>query len=494
MMQTFTAKNLREKTFYLTGRHWTFLVAFALMAVYLRSTGPMNDWSGDADSIWTTIKSFTTGSIVPSYVLYKGFFSVFPYVWLYQLSLVFGTFEFFFVKLFHCFLFAYVTAIGFPTIVETLLGINPKAWRKILFIFVAFWMWKNTAAFSQVMVDLPSMTYFVLLVNSAIKLSQQKERNAFRYIYTGLLIGVNMSLSGQYSVASLCVLLYLLIKVFPISELKLGKMPWQAVFYFTILLFGVFVAKGGNTLFEKTVIDTLRSQGGWIPDGGSWLRVGFMGRNGIYRWGAGPTLIDYRGLSILKDMYGENYQKTIDLIAEGKLSITTAQYFQMVAKYPFDYLMKYFNRLFISLSPDGGYASLSRLSVAYTLLFTCLVSIKQRVLKIRDFFKAEILLILSFVFAITAVIILCVEPRYVLQLQGLVFAFAIMDDTLWNGFRSFGRVFRECVINQSLHSLWEKPFPYVFFAYILFIFLCFAHIGSIYETVGVDPAAVLFRF
>lgn len=476
-------------------RHWVVVFAFAIMAVYLKTTGSMIGRSGDAASIWETIKSLPTGNIVSSYVLYKGVFSVYPYVWLYQLSLFFGLSDFFFIKLFHCTLFAYVSAIGFPYIVESFLGKSIKSWRKLLFVIVVFWLWKSTLAFSQLMVDLPSMAYFIMLVNSAVTLSRKKESHTLlRYIYTGILVGISMALSGQYSIAALTVLLYILIHSYPNPGLEKRRSLWKSALCLTSLFAGIILIRGVSSYFDRSVVDMLRARGEWLPDGRTWLSVGFWGRNDEYRWGAGPTLIDYRGLSILKDVYGDQFDTIVDQINQGSLHTSIPEYFKLVARYPFDYLVKYFNRLFLSLSPDGAYASVSHLSVAYTLLFVSLVSIKKRVRKVGDFFRSHLLLILSFVFAIIAIMILCVEPRYVLQIQGLVYAFAIMDDTLWDGFRSFGLTVKEAFNARSFKILKDKPFPYVFLIYLLFLFLCLSHMGSLYETMGVNPSEVLFRF
>ena len=46
-------------------------------------------YGGDVTDIWETITSFYSGNIYPSYVLYKGILSVYPYVWFYELSKIF---------------------------------------------------------------------------------------------------------------------------------------------------------------------------------------------------------------------------------------------------------------------------------------------------------------------------------------------------------------------------------------------------------------------
>ena len=117
----------------------SFGFAFALMVWLLKQTVAMGvGVGGDVTDIWKTITSFYSGDIQPSYVLYKGFLSVYPYVWFYELSKVFGVGSWFFIKIFHCFLFSYVSDIGFPYIVSKLLKIEIKFWRRMLVIFLMF--------------------------------------------------------------------------------------------------------------------------------------------------------------------------------------------------------------------------------------------------------------------------------------------------------------------------------------------------------------------
>ena len=104
------------------GTAFLFLAAFSYLLVKLWVLGSMVTISNDAASIWQTIRSFYTENIAPSYLLYKGFASVYPYVWLYQLALIFGVNEFFFVMAYHALLFAYITVIGVPALVKELTG------------------------------------------------------------------------------------------------------------------------------------------------------------------------------------------------------------------------------------------------------------------------------------------------------------------------------------------------------------------------------------
>lgn len=480
-------------------KHWLFFVAFMGMAIYLKLSGSMVSWSGDAGSIWTTIKSFPSGNIIPSYVLYKGFAAIYPYLWFYQLSQFFGIGEFFFVKLFHCILFAYMSTVGFPYLVENLLHVKAKVWRKALLMLFFFWFWKGNHAFDQLMVDLPSLAYFLLLVNSALKISKFNSeclniRRIGRYIYTGLLIGLNMCVSGQYTAAAICIILYLIIKTVPLKVLKEKAKRLGAILCIIVLVVCLEGVRLYNGYFEDTVIDPMREQGIPIATNQQWLECDFMRLIGIGRNSPGPTIPDNRGLSIAKDLYGDQYGDMYQKATAGGVSLTIGQYFKLVAKYPLDFLVRYADRLFFAFSPDGGRLSFSHLFLAYTLLFVPFVIFKKRCKTVRQFFSAKILIVLSFVFAIAASIILNVEERFTMQIQGLIYALALLDDTLWDGFKCFGRTIKECCTKKTLRGLGERKFPFSFIVYLIFILFCFSHIASLYSSIGIDPANVLFSF
>lgn len=495
-MEKLKNTGVKEQVLNIFKKHWLFLIAFALMAVYLKMSGPMNNWSGDAASIWTTIKSYHSDNVVSSYVLYKGFASVYPYVWFYDLSLWLGVGEFFFVKLYHCFLFAYIATIGFPYLMSKLLKIQPKTWRKCILLVILFVLWQPNQAFTQIMVDLPSLAYFLLAINSALKISDSKGKKRFgRYLYTGLLIGLNTCISGQYSVASLCVILFILIKTVPLHVLKEKAKRIGALACIIVMFFSMGAVRLCNTQFEKNVVDPLRAQGEWIPTGDTWLKIGFTRLLGVQRSGLGTQLPDNRGLAIVSDVYGEeNYEQIHQDMVDGKVPLTMGEYFKLAAKYPMDFVTRYANRVFLALSPDGGALHFIPLFIAYSALFLAFLSIMKRCKSVKQFFSPNLLIILSFVFAIAALVVLNIEIRCLMQLQGLVLAAAILDDTLWDGLKGFGAQVRECWRKKSLRILGDKKFPYAFFIYCIFMVFCFMHIASIYEITGIDPSIVLFSW
>lgn len=492
-------KNVKGYLLNILRKHWLFFVAFAGMAVYLKLTGSMVSWSGDAGSIWETIKSFYSGNMASSYVLYKGFASVFPYAWFYQMSLAFGVGEFVFVKLYHCLLFAYICTIGFPYLVENLLHIKAKVWRKAVLMLILFWLWKSNHAFDQLMVDLPSLAYFLLLVNSALKIEKYADERNFthqigHYVYTGLLLGLNLCVSGQYTAAALCIILFILIRTMSRKTLKVRVKRWIALLCLALMLGGVFGVTAYNNYFEDTVTDPLREKGEQIPTGLDWLNIGYMRLLGVMRSNPGTGLPDLRGLNIAKDIYGDQYKVMYDAMVAGGVPMNMTQYLKLVSQYPLDFMVRYMNHLFLALSPDTGEPSFSHLFIAYTLLFIPFVIFKKRCTSIRRFFSAKILIIFSFLSSVIPVLILNVEMRYVMQIQGLIYAIAILDNTFWDGFKSFGRTISKCYTEKAITRIGQKLFPFTFATYLFFIIFCFIHIASLYESAGIDPKLILFTF
>jgi hypothetical protein len=472
-----------------------FLLAFVIMAIYLKTFDSMAAISGDAASIWQTIKSYYSGKMLPSYVMYKGFLSVFPYVWLYQLSLFFHVGDFFFVKLYHCLLFAYIVAIGFPCFVSRLLHKNVEVWKRITIIFLLFFLWKFNIAFSQIMVDLPSLTCFLLLVNSVIHLAEKGlQANKIYFIYTGLLFGLNLCFSGQYTLATICVFAYVLIKLFPVRMLRDKAMRLTTVLALLCLIIGIVPPKAYNTYFEKTVVQPFRDQGVWLPTSQQWAEYVFLNKMFNEKSSTGAAIPDHRGDAILQDYYGEEYKEVVSSIQTGGGSITFFEYLKISMTHPVDSLSRWFNRLFLSLSLDNGRQSISSLFLAYTALFTVLLIIKKKCKTVKEFFSPTFVLISAFVCAVLPICATFVELRYCMVLQGLIIVAAVFDDTIWDGIKSFWDCIKKGIAHHPFIGISEKRFPYTFALYCIFLLICFIHYAAIYENVSSIPSQILFTW
>ena len=165
---------------------------------------------GDAADIWKSITTFHTGDLYPSYVLYKGFASVYPYVWFYQLAKLLNINEFFFVMCYHSLLFSYIVVIGVPVLVETLTEYKPKLWQKVLLFIVLHWFWGRYYVLTQLMVDLPSCAFFLMDIHCAVLIGQTvKWKRNVMIVLSGILCGLIANISGQYSISSICILIFI---------------------------------------------------------------------------------------------------------------------------------------------------------------------------------------------------------------------------------------------------------------------------------------------
>lgn len=133
----------------------TFIIAVILMCMYIIPKDDMISRSGDAASIWNAIKTFRSEYRESSYVMYKGFLSVYPYVYFYDLANILKLDGFIFIKLYHVLCFSYITAFGFPKMMDMFLEVKINLIKRILFVVVTFYMWEYTLALSQLMIDLP---------------------------------------------------------------------------------------------------------------------------------------------------------------------------------------------------------------------------------------------------------------------------------------------------------------------------------------------------
>jgi len=489
-------KVLLEKNFVLVKKFWPIVVTFIFICNYMHTLDSMIGISGDAASIWQTIKSYSTGEIVPSYVLYKGFASVYPYNWLYELSKVFGVGEFFFIKLYHAIIFTYVSTIGIPYIIKKISKKETKPYRIMLLSIILFWFWEPSYALSQLMIDLPSLGYFILLVNSVLRIAEGK-KNIFSYIFSGLLAGLCLCLSGQYSIAVLLLIVFLLIKSFNKKILKNFKQSAKVLMFLLMFFACLGSVKYTNFIFEKNVTNVLREKGAFIPTGEAWLKMGYLRLMDTYRIATGTELKDNRGYAIEKDFFdpeGKGFDERYALIEKSGVPLTTKQYLCLVSKYPADFAMKYVNRVFVALSPDGGLFKFYPLFVAYSLFFITWIILIKNVKSVKQFFSPNILIVLSFIMAIAAMLVMLVEMRTVMQIQGLIYGFAVLSDDFWNAIKKIGQSIKQIFVEKTFRVLHDIKMPYVFLIYILFMFFCFTHMGTLYEANGINSNTILINF
>lgn len=467
-----------------------FGFAFALMIWLLHSSSTMGvDFGGDVTDIWKTISSFYSGNIQPSYVLYKGFLSVYPYVWLYELSNFFGLSSWFFIKLFHCVLFSYVSAVGFPFIISKLLKVDVKFWRRILVIFLMFILWKPNSALQSMMIDLPALTFFILSVSAALKIAENKlKTNKAFFIYTGIIMGLASTYTGQYLPAIVLLVIYVLANLFSKESLKSTAKKITVIFPVALLFIGIMIPRVYNVYFEKTVVNTMRENGARIPSSKDWTDIGLGQAKRRYNLIWESTIPNHRSLAIIKQDKGADYEN----FAENGV-YTRKEVCGLIIKHPVDFITSWCNGFLLTVSMRGQHRSVLCLFTSYTALFLALYAIFKRCKTLKEFFSKEILIVLGFISTSLVTCLMHFEPRYVMAFQGLFLSAAFLDNILWDGVKNFIAWAKKLFSKTDHVNLKSTKFPYPFAIYVLFVIMCFTNYAALIENVGVDPS-ILFNW
>lgn len=468
----------------------SFLFAFSLMLWLFTSNTTMGlGYSGDVSDIWKTVTSFYSENIYPSYVLYKGFLSVYPYVWFYELSKFFNLGSFFFIKIFHCCLFSYISAIGFPFIVSKLLKIEIKFWRRILLIFLMFILWKPNGALQYMMIDLWSLFLFVLAVITVLKLSEMNlEHHKIFTALTGLILGFASLGSGQYFLPTIFLILYVLVNKFLPFDMKKFSKKSTIILSLVILFGGIMLPRAYDSHFEKTIVNPMRENGASIPKGITWveLEIGQAKRRYNLFWE--PTIPNNRSLAIIKQDKGDNYEK----FAKDGI-YTKEEVLSLILKHPIDFITSWCNGFLLTISMHGEHRSILCLFISYTALFLALYAIFKRCKNLKDILSAKTLITLSFISIIIAPCLNHFEARYVIAFQGLFLSVALLDNTLWEKLKCFKSFLKKLFSKSEYTNLKKLKIPYSFVIYVIFVFMCFTNYAALIENVGVDPS-ILFNW
>lgn len=460
-----------------------FVLTFTLFLIWLWPQQSMINISSDAEDIWRTISTYYSGEIYPSYVLYKGFMAVYPYVWLYQLAQFFGTNEFLFVMIYHAILFAYISTVGVPKIVHHFFKWSPGILPRVLFVCVVFVAWRPTYALNQVMVDLPSCAVFILTVNCAVKTESENRTRKFIYVgLTGLLCSLGTVISGQYSVAMVCVMLYVLTKMRPLKCLRERTRRLELCCCLAFFLLAYMCPVLCRVMFEKNVVQPMRDAGATsIVSANMWLERGLIYMMNNSRLLSGTRMSCPRGFSILTAIYGspENALGVWELAGQGGFGWTIRDWFSVFARYPVDMLCMMFDKAFIAVSVDLQRNSLAMLVASYTALY---ISLYQLVMAktVKRIFSANTWLVLGIVATIAPLLVLSVEMRCAISIQAMIFGSALLGPTLPSLGRSIKNGVGQCIREKSLSSLKGKNFPWAVALCVLFVACCVVHMGGLY--------------
>ncbi len=418
----------------------------------------MFDNSGDALDIWKTITSIGTKEVYGSYVLYKGFNSIYPYYWLYKLAVVTGVEQELYIKLFYAISFSIVSIIEFPALYENAFGVKVSWKKRVLFAIISFYFWEPSRALSEMMVDLPCMMYFLIMLNCFYAITNSKKKDILHSLVTGLFVGLCLTASGQYSLPTYIVLLFY---VFDRFRQKI-KLNFQDFANNLSLLICAVAVKFYNTFFLNSFVEDLRDNGAWIPDAKSWLTAGFP------RF-ANCLCTDYGLFSNrIHDIFLNHYNVNEMVLSSGGISMNPSEYILLVLHHIPSFFVSYVNGILIILSPGGGFHSIRMIhfGIFYSFVFVfVLFGIRLYRVNITQF-KEYLKLIIVFVAAIIPLLVMNIEQRCCMQIQGLVLSVSL-----------FG-VNTVILTNKKDTTTLLKLVG----ADILFVIACLVHLATIYDV------------
>ena len=454
-----------------------FFLVFIIFMYWLWGKGSQMVSTGDAEDIWRTITTFYSEERYASYVLYKGFASVYPYVWLYQAAVWLKLNELFFVMVYHALLFTFVTVVGIPKVISQLLKYEAKYYQRVLLPVILFVIWRPTRALDTVMVDLPSCSGFIAAVCCALKVKE--EQGTKKLVWTaagGLLCGFVANISGQYTIAACLVMIYVIVVL--IGEYRHNDKKGIIICGLLLTLFLCTGVKMVNGIFDKKVTEPFREQGIVMSDGAWWRNRALVCMMDRGR----PGITIKRGAAILENIYGEEAGKDMlqkAVLGDASAFWTPQEYLLQVRRYPIDFMLQYIDRMFLAVSHDLGKQSAAFLSFGYILLWMFIVTAVRHYHNIRDLFSRETWFILAFFSSMIAPLVMTVEMRYALSFHAIVYGIALLGPLLPDTGRNIREGIKIVQRNGIVRGM-EFKIPWGIIGGVLFVCICLSYMSAIY--------------
>lgn len=480
-----------------------FVVALFYCGWIIQKYGfSLTNGSGDADDIWRTITTWGTDEVYYSYVLYKGLFSLQPYLWLYRIATALGLPDQSLIVVFFSLLYAYSSVYGFPAVIAQLVG-NGKpvdTWKRALFAIAFFQLTQYTYAYSQLMVDLPSMTAFLMMLHLAICLPDTAGSfkhgigDFGKFLAAGLCVGVCLGFSGQYSVATCCVIIFILIKIIRLAWGSRRRADKYVGVCTLLLVASAAVVVMLNREFNAMIAREVAATGGEFRTGKFWME-----RNlylGLQRYmNATKKIPDPRLTQIAYNMYGKAEAIQLFEVVQnyGDNGWTIREYLGAASKYPVDFICSWLNHFLCAMSMDRFHQYVPGLLVGYTSLYIALYGFVTKVKRWGDIFNRNFWIVTGFLCVAILSVVMQVEPRYTISIVGLFLGYAVCGDILWHSLGAFCRSVYEIAQSRSFASLKNKKAPMGFFAWIVFLVILLSWYAALMENCGVD-VDILFHW
>lgn len=418
-------KNIVKKTLkILNNKYFMFTLAFLLGIIYVYKIDILFG-SMDAHETIKVAETFFSSNKYGSYVMYKGIYAFIPCV----ISITFGNLthlsSFILLKIVKSLAFAYITTIGMPFLIEKIFKQKISSWQIYIFIIVIFLLEKGN--FFLVSVDLTSFVVFLLCINNLIKLFEKYSN--IRCFLLGLLLGISTCLSGQYSVATYIILLYLIV----VLIIKYHKEIKKTLIILLILLSGFLITKSVDIAYEKIVVNELREKGAWIPTGQDWFKHGLSAKMTYINFPM--NLSDNLGLSLAKYDNEEMYNNLINQLDVYE----TGYYFKLVLKHPILFIVRWTERLFLGLVNDPLNAfpikvGSVNLVVAFmgVSLYVLWMYIKENLKKLKQLVSLNSIIFYSFLFTALVPSFGHVENRYYIATRVALIAILLLSPLFRN--------------------------------------------------------------
>lgn len=488
-------KNKTFKRLLLNSYLIPFCISFALVGFYIFPLPDLLMSAGnDAASIWQTITTFRSEKITSSYVLYKGFLSVYPYIWFLELSIFLKLDPFFFIKIYHALLFSFVAAIGVPYVVSRILAVEIKLYKNIIFVSILFYLVEFTGIFRMLMVDLPSWAFFVAaLYFLLLSFNSNKIVRIPMLFIGGIAVGLTLSASGQYSLSGYIIIVYVAVSLLMRSAGFVRRKGLTLFLFISVFCTGIIIPKVYDVHFNKTIVQPMRNSGEWLPTGAQWLSYGLTPSIMRYKHFSNPAESN-RGLAILKRIEGDNFDKRYEQIRQGVGAYSGAEYVNIILSDPINFGLLLVNKAFLAISYDDAKNRVSHLIFSYTALFICSYLLLVKLRRFRDLLNVNVLIIISILLTIAAPMLLHIEARYSVSLIGFILGFAVHQNTLTSKLKEYFGVVKSEGAERGYRHLKNSTIPYPMIAYVIFLIFSFTLYGALLEIPGSDPEKVLYRW
>lgn len=445
-----------------------FLFALCVIAIYLSGAEDMLGSGGDANDIWKTITTYYSEETYISYVLYKGLFAVYPYVWLYQLSLLMGVGNFFFIKIFHILLLAYILGIGFPCIFEYLFNKKFSIGKKVVYISLIFLLQVDNGAYTTIMIDLPYLFWFTLLIHMYVAIKSKPFKHVYiKYVLFGVATGCCMCFTGQYKFSAVMACILILFEVLKKLNQKNGCQRLCKMLLLFVMMGSVMISEN---LFQTQVVENFRKEDVWLPTASSLVQYQFSKSepNAVYGY-RGIAIKDYQIMAIaeVESPKYEELSSTAEILKE---------YLRVGLEHPGEFIVSFANKFFMVFACDGGNYVLSYYLLSYSLVFLGIWVIYQQ----RDAFKRHVPIFVLFLLTIIAPCATHVEARYVMAIQNFMFGLALFGNELGKEFKIAGARLKSKISSKPEESVKRNQWTlWISFIYFCFILMCIMHLSNL---------------